>query len=69
MPRKLYIDSTTRAQRHVLSQQLYRLRKEYQFFLNEGLLANALVARAHIKYKEVEYKHIGGKPHHRGNVV
>ena len=69
MPNKLNIDNPTRARRHVLGQQLYRLRKHYQFLLDEGLLANALVVRAHISTRELEYDALGGRPIHRGNVL
>lgn len=69
MPTRLPITDQDRARRHVLGQQLYRLRKHYQFLLDARLYANAEMELVHIRAKEREYNAVGGKPKHKGNVL
>jgi hypothetical protein len=69
MPHKLNIDDKARAQRHVLGQQLYRLRKRYRFLVDQGLLLGAGNLGAVIRRKESEWDALGGKPYHPGNVL
>jgi len=69
MPNRLYIDREIIAQRHVLSQQLYRLRKRYRLLIRNKLWTSALVIRARIESKEYEYDSLGGRPRHKGNVL
>ena len=69
MPNKLYVDRAILARRHVLSQQLYRLRSRYRLLMRSGLHGSALSIRSRISSKEREYDSLGGRPHHRGNVL
>lgn len=69
MPHKLHISTEVVAQRHVLGQQLYRLRKRYRLLVRNGLLTNASVVRERILTMESKYESLGGYPHHPGNVL
>ena len=69
MPNKLHISKEVTAQRHVLSQQLHRLRKLYRLLVAEGLPTNASTVRERILTMESKYESLGGYPHHRGNVL
>lgn len=69
MPNKLYIDRATAARRHVLSQQLYRLRRRYKLLTHHGLHASASDIRVRIRAKEREYNSLGGRPKHKGNIL
>lgn len=69
MPNKLNVSKETMAQRHVLSQQLYRLRRLHRFMVREGLSTNALRIRDRIRTMESRYESLGGYPRHKGNVL
>ncbi len=69
MPARLEITDETRAQRHVLSQQMYRLRRRYRLLTNAGLRDNAERIRVQLDILSGEYYAIGGKPSHVGNVL
>ena len=69
MPVKLHISKEVVAQRHVLSQQLYRLRKLYRLFVSKGLLTNASIIHERILTMESRYESLGGHPYHRGNIL
>ena len=68
MPNKLHITDKAYARRHVLGQQLYRLRRRYRLLIRKDLPTTADTVLAIIRLKEAEYDHIGGRPKHRGNV-
>jgi len=67
MPNKLQITNRQRARRHVVSQQLYRLRKRYKFMQESGPVISAARIRSKIRRLESEYNQIGGQPNHPGN--
>ena len=69
MPNKLHINKEVMAQRHVLSQQLYRLRRRYRLLVSEGLPTNVSVIRERILAMESKYESLGGYPRHRGNIL
>lgn len=69
MPARLYVNKDTLARRHVLSQQLYRLRKKYKMLTSNGSEIRASVIYIQIREKESEYNYLGGKPRHKGNVL
>ena len=62
MPPRLPITNKGRARRHVLGQELYRLRKQHSYLKGLGLTLNA--ARVMEKMVELsrEYEEVGGKP-------
>ena len=66
MPPKLRISAKDRARRHVLGQQLYRLRRRYKYLNRAGLSLNAGRIRVRILALTGEYDALGGPPHHRG---
>ncbi len=57
------------AQRHVLSQRMYRLRRRYRYLLNAGLVNSAAGVREELDILSESYEDIGGKPIHKGNVL
>ena len=69
MPALLPISDSDRARRHVLGQQLYRLRRRYKYLLSMGLYDNADRVLWDIRVLAQEYEHVGGQPHHKGNVL
>lgn len=69
MPNKLYVNKAAIARRHVISQQLYRLRSRYRLLERAGLAASALVVLGRIKVKVKEYDALGGRPQHKGNIL
>ena len=69
MPNKLDVSKETLAKRHVLSQQIYRRRKTYRLLVRSGLTNRAALEREAIINMERKYESIGGRPHHRGNVL
>ena len=62
-------DDTTRARRHVLSQQMYRLRKRYRLLKDSGMEINAKGIAARYTKLMVEYNLLGGYPVHKGNIL
>lgn len=69
MPNKLHISEEAAAKRHVLSQQVYRLRKRYRRLVSNRLPNNAAMLLVRIRALEARYESLGGYPHHRGNVL
>lgn len=69
MPIPLNISDADRAKRHVIGQQLYRLRKQYRRFMRYGLYLNAESLLIPIAARTREYESLGGVPVHRGNVL
>ena len=69
MPARLEITDKTRARRHVLSQQMYRLRRRYRLLTNAGLRNNAERIRVQLYILSGEYDILGGKPSHVGNIL
>ena len=69
MPARLKITDVTRARRHVLSQQMYRLRRRYRYLTDAGLRDNAERIRVQLDTLSLEYDTLGGKPIHAGNVL
>jgi len=69
MPQALPISVKDKARRHVLGQQLYRLRMRYKFLKRGGMILNAQRVMTKIHMMTLEYDALGGRPHHRGNRV
>lgn len=71
MPHKLPVTVTDRdrARRHVLSQQIYRLRKRYRLMASMDMSVGAEVLAQKIHTLEAEYDNLGGRPYHVGNVL
>ncbi len=69
MPNNLGIDNETRARRHVLSQQMYRLRLRYRLLHNAGIEVLADSIKSRLEVMSVEYESLGGKPIHKGNLL
>jgi hypothetical protein len=62
MPKRLDPTTTSRdrARRHVLGQQLYRLRRRRKFLWNVGAMSLAHDVSVHIWAKQMEYRELGG---------
>lgn len=58
-----------RARRHVLGQQMYRLRRRYRYLKAGGLDVSAAVVEGQLREMSKEYVALGGLPVHRGNVL
>ncbi len=61
------ISDDTRARRHVLSQQMYRLRTRYRLLIKNGQDSSAAVVQVQLDTLRQEYASIGGEPYHIGN--
>ncbi len=67
MPRQLLIDNEVRQQRHVLGQQMYRLRKRYKWLIKNNLKVSAKYVLREIETRRAEWYALGGLPVHKGN--
>ena len=69
MPNDLYTTARTRRQRHVLSQQMYRLRKQYRQLICDGYTNLAERALWDLRQLAQQYEQLGGYPIHKGNIL
>lgn len=69
MPSKLEITDIARAKRHVLSQQMYRLRRRYKYLIDAGMHDSAARVRDVLVELSGQYDSLGGRPVHKGNVL
>lgn len=69
MPAKLEITDLARARRHVLSQQMYRLRRRHKYLIGVGMNDSAARVRAMLDVLSRRYDSLGGRPVHKGNVL
>lgn len=69
MPARLDITDDTRARRHVLSQQMYRLRRRYRYLIDGGMVNSAEHVRVLLVELSNDYDRLGGRPSHIGNVL
>jgi hypothetical protein len=63
------MDDATRARRHVVSQQMYRLRLRFRLLSDNGLVENATRVREKLWKLSEEYAALGGLPVHKGNIL
>ena len=69
MTHYIHTNPGTEARRHVLSQQMYRLRKRYRLLTTNDLHINASRVLWDLRIKSQEYNQLGGQPVHKGNVL
>ena len=69
MTHYIHTNPETEARRHVLSQQMYRLRKQYRQLNSDGLFITAERVLWDLRIKAGEYEAIGGMPVHKGNIL
>lgn len=69
MPAKLEITDLARARRHVLSQQMYRLRRRHKYLTDAGMRDSAIRVRVMLVELSAQYDSLGGRPVHKGNVL
>ena len=67
MPQSLGISDEDKARRHVLGQQLYRLRRRYRYLKDGGMPLNAGRVLINIRELTQKYDSLGGRPDHQGN--
>ena len=69
MPARLEINDLARARRHVLSQQMHRLRRRHKYLTDAGMWDNAARVHAMLDVLSIRYDSLGGRPVHKGNVL
>lgn len=69
MPHDLHTDARTKRQRHVLSQQMYRLRTRYRLLNDNHLFNTAERVLWDLRQLAQQYESLGGMPVHKGNIL